>query len=77
MEETVTIRFGMISAREVELEVDAHQDVAEAFALAMGAGEAILWITDLRGHRYGVVLDKVAFLEVEKARPREVGFGPV
>jgi len=73
--EWIKIRFGMASAREVEIEVDSSEDIASAFDLAMAEGAKVLWVTDAKGHRHGVVLDKVAFVEVEKAKPREVGFG--
>ncbi|HHC09176.1 MAG TPA: DUF3107 family protein [Actinobacteria bacterium] len=72
----IRIRFGMTSAREVELEVEESEDVAAAFDLAMAEGAKVLWVADTRGHRHGIVLDKVAFVEVEPTRPREVGFGP-
>lgn len=72
----IRIRFGMTSAREVELEVEESEDVAAAFDLAMAEGAKVLWVSDTRGHRHGIVLDKVAFVEVEPTRPREVGFGP-
>lgn len=76
MVETVKVRFGMISSRELELDVDDVEEVARAFDLAMAGGDRVLWVTDDRGHRHGIVLDKVAFLEIEKAQPREVGFTP-
>ncbi len=74
--EWVKIRFGVSSAREIELEVDPAEDIAAAFDLAMAENAKVLWVADINGHRHGIVLDKVAFVEVEKARPREIGFSP-
>ena len=70
------IRVGIISARELELEVDDVDRVSSDVETAVSDGEALVWITDSRGHRYGIVTAKIAFLQVEKAETRPgVGFG--
>lgn len=75
MSDTTKVRIGMTSTRELELEMDESADVDQAVAGAMSDGKALLWLTDARGHRHGIVLDKLAFVEIEKASKREVGFG--
>jgi len=75
MDETVTVRFGIASARELEIEVEPGQDIAKEFENALSAGTQLLWISDALGHRHGIVMGKVAFIEVESATKRDVGFG--
>lgn len=72
--ETVKVRFGMSSTRELEIEVEPGHDIATEFEGAAAKGTQILWIRDTRGHRHGVVVEKVAFVEIESARRRDVGF---
>ncbi|MCZ6461794.1 MAG: DUF3107 family protein [Actinobacteria bacterium] len=75
MDETVTVRFGITSARELEIEVEPGHDIAKEFENALSAGTQLLWISDALGHRHGIVMGKVAFIEVESATKRDVGFG--
>ena len=78
MSDGVKVRFGMVSARELELEVDPDTDVAGMFQKGVDAGEAVLWITDSQGHRHAIAIDKVAFIEIEtEVRRHGVGFTPV
>ena len=72
--ETVKVRFGMSSTRELEIEVEPGHDIATEFESATGKGTAVLWIRDTRGHRHGIIVEKVAFIEIESARRRDVGF---
>jgi len=72
--ETTKVRFGMSSTRELEIEVEPGHDIATEFETAAGDGTRILWIRDTRGHRHGIILEKVAFVEIESARRRDVGF---
>ena len=74
MSDTTKVRIGMTSTRELELEMDDGSDVAKALTTALDKGDSLLWLTDARGHRHGIVLDKLAFVEIEKAAKREVGF---
>jgi hypothetical protein len=75
MSDTTKIRIGLSSTRELELEMDDSSDVAKALATAMESGDHVLWLTDAQGHRHGIILDKLAFVEIEKRTKREVGFG--
>ena len=72
--ETMKVRFGMAATRELEIEVEPGHAIASAFEAAVDDGAELLWVTDTRGHRHGIVLEKVAFLEIEEPRRRDVGF---
>ena len=72
--ETTKVRFGMSSTREIEIEVEPGHDIATEFEAGVTKGTPILWIRDTRGHRHGIVIEKVAFIEIESARRRDVGF---
>ena len=72
--ETTKVRFGMSSTREIEIEVEPGHDIATEFETGITKGMPILWIRDTRGHRHGIVVEKVAFIEIESARRRDVGF---
>lgn len=74
MSETSLVRFGMVSTRELEITVEPGHDVAAEFEAALADGDPVLWIRDTRNHRHGVVLEKVAFVEIESAARRDVGF---
>ncbi len=74
MSETTTVRFGMVSTRELEIHVEPGHDVAAEFDAAVAAGDGVLWVRDSENHRHGIVLEKVAFIEVESAARRDVGF---
>jgi hypothetical protein len=72
--ETTKVRFGMSSTRELEIEVEPGHDIATEFEAGIAKGTQVLWIRDTRGHRHGIILEKVAFVEIESARRRDVGF---
>ncbi len=70
-----TVRIGVKSARELELEVDDPQAVSAAFEKALKGKDTVFWVTDTREHRFGVALDSIAFIEIERPADRGVGFG--
>lgn len=72
--ETHTVRVGVKSARELEIEVEDPASVVAAFEKVLKGKDTVLWITDVQGNRFGVSADSVAFIEVEKPKNREVGF---
>ena len=72
--ETVKVRFGMAATRELEIEVEPGHNIANEFEAALDEGAELLWVADTRGHRHGIVLEKVAFVEIEAATRRDVGF---
>ena len=76
MDETDTVRFGIASVRELEIEVSQAASLEGLVVKAVSDGTQLLWIRDVLGHLHGIVVDKVGFIEVESALKRDVGFGP-
>jgi hypothetical protein len=72
------VRIGVVySARELTVETDDSVDsVAAIIESAVGNGDSLLWLTDTKGRRIGVPVDKIAYVEVAAdAGGRKVGFG--
>ncbi len=72
------VRIGVVySARELTVETDDTVDtVAATIESAVGNGDSLLWLTDTKGRRIGVPVDKIAYVEVAAdAGGRKVGFG--
>jgi len=72
------VRIGVVyTARELTLETDESIDaVASVIENAMSGGDSIVWLTDTKGRRIGVPVDKIAYVEVAAdAGGRRVGFG--
>ena len=74
MSDTVKIRIGVQSARELELEVDDADAVVEQLEAGASNG-GLVWVTDAKGCRHGVVTDKLVFVivDAEEIKPG-VGF---
>jgi hypothetical protein len=73
---TVRVKIGLISVtREIDVEVeDADRFIAD-FEQAINGDARVWWVTEPDGRRRGIVLDKVAYVDVEPQRSRMVGFG--
>jgi len=72
------LRIGVLhSPREIELEVDSTaDDVVRLIDDGLASGKALVWVTDTKGRRVGVNIDKIAYVEVDDgAASRTVGFG--
>jgi hypothetical protein len=72
------VRIGVVyTARELTVETDDSVDgVTPAIEGAMAKGDSLLWLTDTKGRRIGVPVDKIAYVEVAAdAGGRKVGFG--
>jgi len=72
------VRIGVVyTARELTLETDDSVDaVSAAVDSAVGGGDGLLWLTDTKGRRLGVPVDKIAYVEIAAdAGGRRVGFG--
>ena len=72
------VRIGVVyTARELTIETDDSVDaVTAAIEGAMSNGDSLLWLTDTKGRRIGVPVDKIAYVEVAAdAGGRKVGFG--
>jgi hypothetical protein len=74
----VQVHIGVIhSPKEIEVDVadDDGAKVADQIEKALGDGGGVLWLTDRRGRRVGVVADKLAYVEIgTEAGERRVGF---
>jgi Protein of unknown function (DUF3107) len=72
------VRIGVVyTARELTVETDDSVDgVTAAIEGAVAKGDSLLWLTDTKGRRIGVPVDKIAYVEVAAdAGGRKVGFG--
>ena len=45
------------------------------FEAAVSNGQKLWWVTDSQSHRHGLVVDRIAYVEVEPERDRTIGFG--
>jgi uncharacterized protein DUF3107 len=74
------VRIGVIHTPK-ELTLDLADSVEDAFKTidkALKSGDALVWLTDTKGHRVGVALDKLAYIEIESEEgSRRVGFGSI
>jgi len=78
MSDTTAIRIALQSVRELEIEVADGPAAAASIEAGIEEGLKIVWVTDARGHRFGLLVDKLAFVEVEDGERRsKVGFGLV
>ncbi len=72
------VRIGVIySPKEIEIDVDDDEraDLADDIQKTLGDGAPVLWLTDRRGRRVGVVTDKVSYIEIgSETGDRRVGF---
>ena len=72
------VRIGVVyTARELLVETDDSVDaVTGAIDSAISAGDALLWLTDTKGRKVGIPVEKIAYVEVAAdAGGRKVGFG--
>ena len=70
------VRIGMsMTARELDLEVADAEEVMRSFRQAVEQGDKLLWVVDEEGHRHGLVVDKIAYVDAEPEKPSRVGFG--
>ena len=74
----MNIRIGMTHTPkelEIELEDGTGDDVVEEITKAVTEDTGVLWLTDRKGRRVGVVTAKVAWIEVgPETEGRRVGF---
>jgi hypothetical protein len=74
MKESISVRIGLSSARELEISVEDAEDLVASFEKAVKGKDSVFWITDVRGHRFGINVSSIAFVEVDKPVDRDVGF---
>jgi uncharacterized protein DUF3107 len=65
------------TAKELSIEMDGSaDDVAKKVDAAVQAGTSVLWLTDTKGRRVGVSVDKIAYIEIaDDDGHKRVGFG--
>jgi hypothetical protein len=68
------MRIGVEGARELEMAVDDLEAAVAALEQGLADG-SIVWLTDTKGDRHGVVGGRLAFVEVEASSDRSIGFG--
>ncbi len=71
------IRIGIThGGREISVEVDdeAGEGVAAELENALGGEAVVLWLTDRNGRRVAVPVNKLAYLELDPAGDRRIGF---
>lgn len=74
MNDSRTVRIGVSAARELEIQVEDPSVVSADYEKALENHAAVLWIIDSRGHRFGVSVASIAFIELEEPEQRGVGF---
>jgi hypothetical protein len=76
MADGTKVRVAVASARELEFEVEDAQTLADALEAGLGAGDTLVWITDVKGDQHGIRVAKLAFVEIQREdRSGGVGFG--
>jgi hypothetical protein len=74
------VRIGVVhTPKELTLEINENvDDMLKAIDQALKSGDALVWITDSKGHRVGIALDKLAYIEIESEEgAKRVGFGSI
>ena len=70
------VKIGMTNApREIDIEVVDSDGFMREFEAAVSQGQKLWWVTDDDGNRHGLVVDRIAYVEVEPERDRTIGFG--
>jgi hypothetical protein len=73
----VELRIGVAeSPKELTLEMDDDPDgIVNMITEALKGEEPVLWVTDRKGKRAGVPVDRIAYVEVDpESTDRGVGF---
>ncbi len=74
------VRIGVVHTPK-ELTVELDGGVEDAFKMidkAIKGGDSMVWLTDSKGRRVGVALDKLAYVEVDSEEgAKRVGFGGI
>lgn len=70
------VKIGLTHAgREVEVEVEDAEAFMREFEAAVSGSQKLWWVTDQAGYRHGLMVDRVAYVEVAPDRDRTIGFG--
>ncbi len=70
------VRIGVTySPRELEIDLgESDRDKLLADVEKALAGDSVLWLTDRKGRTVGVPSSKIAYVEVNSAEERRLGF---
>lgn len=73
------VRIGVVhTPKELTLDLDSVEDAVKMIDNALKGGDALVWLTDSKGHRVGVALEKLAYIEIESEEgSKRVGFGSI
>jgi hypothetical protein len=77
---SMEVRIGVVhTPKELTLELDDNvEDALRTIDKALKGGEAMVWLTDSKGRRVGIALEKLAYIEVESEEgAKRVGFGSI
>jgi hypothetical protein len=72
------VKIGVVyTAKELLIELDGGADEARAaIDSAIAEKAALVWLTDSKGRRFGVPIDKIAYIEIgSDDSAHKVGFG--
>ena len=70
------VKIGMSSTpRELDLDLEDPEALVASFEKALAGDERVLWVTDEEGRRHGLVVEKIAYFDIEPTRDKTVGFG--
>jgi hypothetical protein len=72
------VNIGVLhTPKELSLELDGTaDDLAKKVDAALQGGASVLWLTDSKGRRVGVAVEKIAYVEIhEDEAHKRVGFG--
>lgn len=73
---TTRVKFGLAdTARELDIDVEDADALVAQFQNAVDGAESILWITEEDGHRHGLVVSKIVYIDVEAERTERGGIG--
>ena len=62
------------TAREIELEIDDVDGFKSEVESAITDGTAIFWVTDTEGHRVGIPVAKIGYIDISPADRMAAGF---
>jgi hypothetical protein len=72
------IHIGVVhTPKELNLELEGTADeFVGTINAAMSDGAPMVWVTDVKGRRVGIPVDRIAYVEIdEDAANKRVGFG--
>jgi len=76
MATSVKVRIGVQGARELEIEVADPEVIRAELEKAIAGGQGVVWVTDTKGNRFGLVTKKLAFVQIDDGTYRTgIGFG--